>query len=67
MAMKLTIGIVATAMMVSGAWAQNPDAIDNARSTVKSLQQNQANPAPKAVRVSAASKPAPGAPKSGTK
>src|SRR5580704_1814662 len=62
MAMKLTTGILAMAMMVGGAWAQNPDAIDNARSTVKSLQQNQANPAPKAVGVSAASKPAPGAP-----
>ena len=60
--MKLTTGILAMAMMAGGAWAQNPDAIDNARSTVKSLQQNQANPAPKAVRVSAASKPAPGAP-----
>ena len=34
--------------------AQTPDAIDNARSTAKSLQQTQANPAP--------SKPAPGAP-----
>jgi hypothetical protein len=28
MAMKLTLGILATAMMVSGAWAQNPDAIE---------------------------------------
>ncbi len=61
MTMKLTIrlttGILATAMMVGGSWAaaaaQNPDAIDNARSTAKSLQQQQANPAPK---------PAPGAP-----
>jgi len=54
--MKLTTGILATAMMVGGSWAaaaaQNPDAIDNARSTVKTLQQQQANPA----------KPAPGAP-----
>ena len=54
---KLTTGILATAMMVGGSWAaaaaQNPDAIDNARSTAKSLQQQQANPAPK---------PAPGAP-----
>jgi Tfp pilus assembly protein PilP len=64
--MKLTTGILAMAMVVGGSWAavaaQNPDAIDNARSTVKSLQQNQANPAPKAVGVSTASKPAPGAP-----
>ena len=54
---KLTTGLLATAMMVGGSWAaaaaQNPDAIDNARSTAKSLQQQQANPAPK---------PAPGAP-----
>ena len=62
---KLTTGILAMAMVVSGsvattAVAQNPDAIDNARSTAKSLQQNQANPAPKAA--SAAVKPAPGAP-----
>src|SRR6476660_8562001 len=41
--MKLTTGIVALAMMVGGAAvAQNPDAIDNARKTVKSLQQQQA-------------------------
>jgi hypothetical protein len=56
---KLTTGILATAMVVGGsvatkAVAQNADAIDNARSTAKSLQQNQANPAP--------TKPAPGAP-----
>src|SRR6478752_9239261 len=49
--MKLTTGIVAMAMMVSGAAvAQNPDAIDNARKTVRSLQQQQA------------AKPTPGAP-----
>jgi hypothetical protein len=58
MAMKLTIGILATAMMVGGAWAQSPDAIDNARSTAKSLQQTQDN----AVPVPAKAKPAPGAP-----
>jgi hypothetical protein len=68
-AMKLTNGILAMAMtlMVGGAAAttaaaQNPDAIDNARSTAKALQQNQANPAPKAAAVPAAAKPAPGAP-----
>src|SRR5579871_2931664 len=53
--MKLTIGIVATAMMIGGAWAQAPDAIDNARSAVKSLQQQQ-------TPTSTAAKPAPGAP-----
>jgi len=67
--MKLTNGILAMAMtlMVGGAAAttaaaQNPDAIDNARSTAKALQQNQANPAPKAAAVPVAAKPAPGAP-----
>ena len=45
--MKLTTGILAIAMMVGGssalkAEAQNPDAIDNARKTVKTLQQEQA-------------------------
>jgi Tfp pilus assembly protein PilP len=48
--MKLTTGIVAMAMMVGGVAAQTPSAIDNARNTVKSLQQQQA------------AKPAPGAP-----
>jgi hypothetical protein len=63
--MKLTTGILAMAMMVGGAWAQNPDAIDNARSTAKSLQQKQANDtnaAPHAAGVPAKAKPAPGAP-----
>ncbi|PYX49338.1 MAG: hypothetical protein DMG79_09035 [Acidobacteria bacterium] len=67
MAMKLTTGILAVAMVVSGSAAtkvaaQNADAIDNARSTAKSLQQNQPSPAPKAAATSAAAKPAPGAP-----
>jgi Tfp pilus assembly protein PilP len=53
--MKLTTGILAVAMMVGGAWAQTPDAIDNARSAVKSLQQQPASDKP-------AAKPAPGAP-----
>ena len=54
--MKLTTGIVAMAMMVGGAAvAQNPDAIDNARKTVKSLQQQQA------------AKPTPGAPAAAVK
>jgi Tfp pilus assembly protein PilP len=60
--MKLTTGILAMAMMAGAAWAQSPDAIDNARSTAKSLQQTQANPAPKAAVVPAAARPAPGAP-----
>jgi hypothetical protein len=46
--MKLTTGILAVAMMTGAAWGQNPDAIDNARSVAKSLQQiktNQSNAA----------------------
>lgn len=63
--MKLTTGILAMVVATGGSWAaaQNPDAIDNARSTVKSLQQTQANsnPAPNAA-APAKAKPAPGAP-----
>ncbi len=63
--MKLTTGILALAMMTSGSWAavaaQNPDAIDNARSTAKSLQQKQSN-APNPAAAPAKAKPAPGAP-----
>lgn len=44
--MKLTTGIVVMAMMVGGAAAQNPDAIDNARNAVKSMQQQPAKPTP---------------------
>ena len=65
MAMKLTTGILAIAMMTGAAWAQNPDAIDNARSVAKSLQQKQANDSDAALNaagVPASAKPAPGAP-----
>src|SRR5436305_8255164 len=70
--MKLTTGIVALAMMVGGAAvAQNPDAIDNARKTVKSLQQQQAakpTPAAAATVLKPAALPAPKtAPKSTSK
>jgi hypothetical protein len=41
--MKLTTGILAVLMMTGAAWAQNPDAIDNARSVAKSLRQKQTN------------------------
>ncbi|HET6180202.1 MAG TPA: AMIN domain-containing protein [Candidatus Sulfotelmatobacter sp.] len=67
--MKLTTGILAMAMMVSGSAAtvvaQNTDAIDNARSIAKSLQQKQANDtnaALDAAGVPPTAKPAPGAP-----
>ncbi len=70
-AMKLTTGILATAMMVGGtwaaAWAQETDAIDQARSVAKSLQQKQANDSgaildAAGVGPAASDKPAPGAP-----
>jgi len=68
MAMKLTTGILAMAitMTAGGAWAQNPDAIDNARSIAKSLQQKQANDSNAALDAAGVpalpAKPAPGAP-----
>lgn len=71
-AIKLTTGILAMALMgtVGAAFAQNPDAIDNARSIAKSLQQKQANDTNAALDAAgvpaaakpAAAKPAPGAP-----
>lgn len=67
--MKLTTGILAIAMMAGGpaalvAVGQNPDAIDNARSVAKSLQQKQANDTNAALNAAGvpAPKPAPGAP-----
>ena len=41
--MKLMTGILAVAMMTGAAWGQNPDAIDNARSVARSLQQIKTN------------------------
>src|SRR6266536_4033411 len=66
-AKKLTTGVLATVVLMSWSWAlaQNPDAIDNARSVAKSLQQKQANDtnaALDAAGVPAKAKPAPGAP-----
>ncbi len=66
--MKLMTGILAVtiAMTAGAAFGQNPDAIDNARSTAKSLQQiktNQTNEALAATGMPAqTAKPAPGAP-----
>jgi Tfp pilus assembly protein PilP len=63
MAMKLTTGILAIAVMAGTAVAQNTDAIDNARSIAKSLQQKQANDTNAALDAAGVSaKPAPGAP-----
>ena len=72
-AMKLKTGTLAIALtMTMGAAfstkavAQNPDAIDNARSVAKSLQQKQANDSDAALNAAGvpatASKPVPGAP-----
>ena len=67
-AMKLTTGILATAMMVGGTAAlaagQNPDAIDNARSVAKSLQQKQTIDTNAALDAAGTppAKPDPGAP-----
>ncbi|HVN17347.1 MAG TPA: AMIN domain-containing protein [Dongiaceae bacterium] len=69
--MKHGILTVALTMMAGGVlcangWAQNPDAIDNARSVAKSLQQKQANDTDAALKAAGvpatASKPEPGAP-----
>jgi Tfp pilus assembly protein PilP len=69
--MKLTTGILAITITItagvafsSQAMAQNPDAIDNARSVAKSLQQKQANDTNAALDAAGvpASKPTPGAP-----
>src|SRR5499427_116116 len=63
-AMKLTLGTLAIALMTSAGWGQNPDAIDNARSVAKSLQQKQANDSSAVLDAAGAApeKPAPGAP-----
>jgi Tfp pilus assembly protein PilP len=72
-AMKLKTGTLAIALTMTlgaafgmKAVAQNPDAIDNARSVAKSLQQKQANDTDAALNAAGvpatASKPAPGAP-----
>jgi Tfp pilus assembly protein PilP len=67
--MKLTTSILTLAMMAAGGAfsaqvaAQNPDAIDNARSVAKSLQQKQANDSNAALDAAGVgAKPAPGAP-----
>jgi Tfp pilus assembly protein PilP len=69
--MKLTTGILALAMMTGAAWGQNPDAIDNARSVAKSLQQIKTNETNAALAASGvpeeAAKPAAGAPEPAVK
>src|SRR6202035_4332126 len=50
--MKLMTGILAVAMMTGAAWGQNPDAIDNARSVAKSLQQIKTNESNAALEAS---------------
>jgi Tfp pilus assembly protein PilP len=58
--MKLTTGILAVVMITGAAWGQNPSAIDNTRSTAKSLPPTTTNNP--VVLVAQATKPAPGAP-----
>ena len=61
--MKLITGIVATALMVGGAWAQNPSIIDKTRSTMNSVQEQKTNDSNAALEgVGQTGKPAPGAP-----
>ena len=65
-AIKLTIGTLTLALTITAAfsaklWGQNPDAIDNARSVAKSLQQKESNNT-NAAGAPAAAKPAAGAP-----
>jgi Tfp pilus assembly protein PilP len=61
--MKLTTGILAVAVMAGAAVGQNTDAIDQARSIAKSLQQKQANDTNAALDAAGVkAKPAPGAP-----
>jgi hypothetical protein len=61
--MKLATGILAMAVMAGAAWAQNTDAIDQARSIAKSLQQKQDNDTNAALDAAGVkAKPAPGAP-----
>ena len=65
--MKLTTVLAVAITMTAAAWGQNPDAIDNARSVAKSLQQIKTNETNAALGLSDApaspdAKPAPGAP-----
>jgi Tfp pilus assembly protein PilP len=75
--MKLTTGIVFLAMVAGSAWGQNPDVINNTRSTLQGVQQKQAaasnqalaasqggaaNPAMPAASPASASKTRPAAP-----
>jgi hypothetical protein len=59
--MKLMTSVLAVAIMTAAAWAQNPDAIDNTRSIVKSVQQIKTNESNAALAASgtpaASSKP----------
>ena len=62
--MKLTTGILLTAMALGTAWGQNPDVIQNTRDTMKAIEQKKANDSNAALASSPeqARKPAPSAP-----
>jgi hypothetical protein len=60
--MKLMTSILAVAIMTAAAWAQNPNAIDNSRSTAKSKTNNTIAALVAPGVPAQAAKPAPGAP-----
>jgi Tfp pilus assembly protein PilP len=65
--MKLTTTILAVGMMASGAWAQNPNVINNVQSTMNSVQQQKTNDSNAALGIKnapapVATKPVAGAP-----
>jgi len=62
--MNLTSGILFLGMVAGTAWGQNPDAIDNTRSTMKAIQQKQAIDSNAALAVSDRSAANPAAPAS---
>ncbi len=66
--MKLTTTILVAGLMTSGAWAQNPNIINNVQSTMNTVQQKKTNDSNEALGISSApsskpaAKPAAGAP-----
>ncbi|MGA8867527.1 MAG: hypothetical protein WB510_11190 [Candidatus Sulfotelmatobacter sp.] len=61
MAMKLTTGILAMAVMTGGLWAQNPTIINNVQSTMNSVQQKKTNDSDAALDAAGVPKKAPAA------
>jgi Tfp pilus assembly protein PilP len=63
--MKLTTGILFLGMVAGTAWGQNPDVINNTRSTLKAIQQKQAIDSNAALAASPGSAASPATPASG--